>query len=473
MKNALTSLVVTAALIFSACSKKSDTNANLQGGVDGSGGDLQTLPASDVESFLQNNHKYYMRDVIHRLYLIKEKSPKDFGWQTNLAEKFLDIDEEALLKEADNIQYSLASGRCSSVNAGDQGSDAAYTPGHICISYLAFKKMPGESFVQKLIALTLHELGHMRGFSEEEAVRWQETFDRGSLGKKTIFSLDSQYTKFFDILKNIDFRVSIAYSSLIHQKADSKIAACNEMILAEELAMQLAVHPDIPDYISEFAKNKIYFPISEMKANCAKRSEAATLKLTGPLMKDLIALDSMLDYFISPLCKGFVCGFTNLFYSGPNLLSFEEMLSYVEKGQEPNLPSIDKVRCFIKNLGDNEEVHLQFEAVDPKNWKNITNVEQHFPDLKQVYIYLLRDLDEGSVMVKVYHRMNILPLDLHGFAAIGTHMNGGFYTDAKKEISAQFSTYEGGETFLPSIDIYVAAAKAPAVKNTYQLRCSL
>lgn len=472
MKNVFTLLLITTALALSACSNKSN-NSSPQGGVDGSGGDLKTLSEKEIASVLQNSHKYYLRDVIHRLYLIKENSPDDFAWDKDLLENFLDIDQEKFQNEVANIEFTLVSGRCSSVNSGDQGSDAAYSPGNICISYEAFKKIPADSLIPKLISLSLHELGHMRGFNEDNAVRLQKVFDEYTLGEKTIFSLRSQYTEFFETLGDLDMRLGTAYSFLVDQKADSKMEACRQITIAEELSKKLALTSGIPKYMKLFADDKIFESTINLEDGCLKRSEAETFKLIGPLMKDLNTLNQMLVYYVSTLCKDFTCSLNGLFSSSQNILSFDEFLPFVEKREKPSPVSVERIRCSVKNLKDNKEVPLHFKRDgEYKNWDNSVDLAQHFPDLKSVRFYLLQDFEGNSATVNVNHFLKAIPVKLHGFAAFGTKISGGFYTNTKKEISTQFSTFAEDRPFVPSINLYSATRETPAVSNTYELRCS-
>jgi len=480
MKNVITLLAITMSLLIGACSQSRE---KAEGGVDGSGGDMPYFVEESVRDWLQTSHKYYMRDMIHRLFLIKENSPSDFGSDREAANKFLGNDQAAFLKEMDQIKYTLVSGRCPSTNPEHGQSDASYSPGNICFSYSAFKNLPLGALISRMISLTFHELAHMRGFSEPEAIRWQLAFKEDApLAGKTITWQNYRYKENSEIIESIDFNLGMAFSAIAEKWDHSKITACQAIAAAEAMSSRFSMSAQwAPRYISDHLHSQLATPLYSAN-DCAAKSEYEIIESLIPIMKALIEANRMFAQYDSPFCKDLMCLETYPRYSAQSLLWFEATSSLLKKNETPAAVRFDRTECTLIHVGDNQEIPLEYEATDGGG-KFVSEIKDpRFPDLKAIsYISIGKGYDGSTSQIKISHDGMITVLDSKGFVPSALELKGNFFSEQEKSIYTRFSTIKdelaGTDALSFKYGVYSSFTgvipEAPSVINTYELRCSL
>jgi hypothetical protein len=478
MKNTFALLLVMACLVLGACQKKSDNQPS--GGVDGSGGDLSYWDDKDLESWIKLTHKSHVRDFVHRLFLVKENSPEDLGQYRDLTERFLGNDKDQLLAEIDKVSYKLVQGRCSSSdNNGHKDSDGAYSAGTICLSYQTFKNMSYESLVPKLIIMSLHELAHMRGFSEEDAVRWQLVFDgKWRLSKKILTWQNYEYKEVYDTLKSIDQSLSSTYSAVINKWEDSKIHACGNLTAAVKVSMEFSYLSQwTPNYIKHFIGDEIQQPLLSASGNCAKTNQVELLEKLNPIVNALITANRMMAQFDSPFCTGMFCLNSYPSFSVIQMLKYEKVKSLVKKNKKPNPVKFDKIKCALTRLDDGAEVPLKITSDDDELRALAIANDPRFLDLKGVELQIMYDVFADATAVLINHSQTLAPLDdANDFVPRGFDLVGFFFSAEQKEISTRFVTIQeryAHADYLVYSSFNQTLTEAPPIISKYEARCSL
>lgn len=164
--------------ILSACQAKPTSHA--QGGVDGSGGDTVGTQYATFKWHGSSLIKLMDRSLAR----IEKLSNQRAGNLDPIVAEYGDPKRKAR-QTLQRVRWVFSETNCSSAG-GDKGGSASVANLEICLGYESFKHMSEEQTSLQMLALAHHELSHLIGFNEQEAVLLQErlygeNFERGSV----------------------------------------------------------------------------------------------------------------------------------------------------------------------------------------------------------------------------------------------------------------------------------------------------
>jgi hypothetical protein len=354
------------------CSRvKSPASATLppQGGVDGSGGNLPKISGESFADWLVTNHQYYVRDLIHRLEVMKRKSADDLELSSEgLGSRFLGETPGEVQRLAERLQYYSVSGSC---NPPDQEfRDASVTSdGRICFSHLAFQNLEVRDLLRRILALTMHEISHLRGFNEREARRWQVAFE-ARLGDSTILVFDPEYSRIRKVLGKIGSKAVSAMYALLDGSQDSLLNACEFLAQGmdragdyhwESAAGHLVAHLD------RAARENLIRPMLALSVGCRKKTAIELGDEIGSILTAIPKLEREFEEFESPLCAAELCA-NSRFMEGSEGLAQLALREWLVKrpllAEGSALESLDasQVICDLYDFTERKSIHLTTEG---------------------------------------------------------------------------------------------------------------
>lgn len=296
-------MMVGIVLTLGACSKQSK---QASGGVDGSGGQLRYFEFDSFADWLKNEHPAYVRDVLHRLILVRKSGQDDFKFDEDLAAHFFGADPDQLMELAGKIKFVAVKGACPSSNH-PSGDAAVYPDGSICFSYNAFKNFPIEVELAKLLILTLHEISHLRGFNEDDAVKWQLKFEPPWGFSGVILTGNSDYKAAHSELAAMSDKIGWALKSLLSREENAKRYACERLARADEHVQRyFLVDQALPHYLDKKAHNAVT-AMGQLASNCWEMSEQEIARAIPPVLQAFSTAFIAFEQFESPFCTGNIC----------------------------------------------------------------------------------------------------------------------------------------------------------------------
>jgi hypothetical protein len=482
--------------LIGCANPKDDSKKLPYGGVDGSGGNLSFFDQQSMQEWLVNEHPYYVRDLIHRLEQIRKNSPKDFDRiPNNLPLRFLGDSPGEVQKIADKVSYQIVSGSCLGTN-GKWADASVSADGRICFSYRSFQNLSLEDLVRKLLTMTMHELSHLRGFSEEDATAWQLAFERTYLGAQTILTFNQIHRQNKDTLEKLTTKISWALDTLIDRKSDSKENACRYLAMADDRAFDLyrGLANSTPSFIVDYIFAKVTRPLHQVEENCRKKSELELADRLASILGSLNGLALKIEAYESPICTGELCvgtRFTKTRYLGDVLLRWQARKSEFVSGRPYSIANVDSVTCQLIDITDNKSVELK------KNEQGHYNLEGLYPSQAKenpISLIVAESIDSFSdcpveVSVELSHRGDVQLLSGTGFSASSLGIRGLLTPDTMRGISVQFAIMDpqtnppskrDDEAFsqndLPYYfrDVYFhSIRRAPKILREFQLNCQL
>ncbi len=476
-------IALVGASVLGACSPKGSDEAS-KGGVDGSGGNLRSIEYLSFKDFVENDQQLYLRDIIHRLALIQKNSPDDLGTSEGILQKFIGKNIEDIESLARTVHFHATNGECKSNN--HPSADSAVTKeGVICVSHLAFMRFTNRDLVPKLMSLTFHELSHLRGFNEDEAVKLQLLLeDHGQIGKKVILANNEEYAGARKAIEKIGRRASFALDTILDNEADACISYGEAISLVEDFN---SFSWSLPHYLVKQTADSVLRGLTGTRCNFKHKDEGR--KQLVEILKNVAAIDRIFEQFESPMCTGNLC--MRRRWLGTNNPE-ESILRTEAVGQDldrhSNLPNtvVDKVECRLENLSDKLVTTMTFKEKE-NSLERITIKNFSFIDVSP-------DLFVPSIMqIRIWHDGFIQLLDADGFTSSGVSLAGFIQNGSKEKISIHFATmnansrptrdldghpeHSAGDTNYFQVDptnsFGGVIAKTPTIEKEYLLTCGL
>jgi hypothetical protein len=428
------------ALSIIACSKsdKNQGDKNQNGGVDGSGGELSYFTYDSFADWLKTEHPAYVRDVVYRLVLIRKSALDDFQFHEDLASRFFGPNLDQLVNSVAKVKFVAARGACPSSN--HPAGDAAFYPdGTICLSYNAFKNFPLEVMFKKMLVMSMHEISHLRHFSEDEAVQWQLMFE-GSLGKNTILAGNSDYETLHDELTTMASHTGVAFRMLLERGEDAKLYACQYLARAEEHAHRYySVGSSLPRYLNKKAKD-VVFNMAVLALSCGEMSEQEITHAIRPLLEAFATTFAAIEQFESPFCTGNICAGRRPFNPSPDyMLKLWNALGKSYTAGSPYSEPALQAACEVRDVATGRLVPLVWNdgSADIPLGNSPHRLSIGFWGLGYA-------LEKYIVPVKLDHDGPFQLLDGDGFVATAMFwMNGVLQPDVSKKIHARVALMNG------------------------------
>lgn len=399
--------------IFLACAPKPTEN----GGVDGSGGLLPYFADESFRDWVERDHQYFVRDLIHRLLIIQKNSPTDLGYD-DLASRFLGNDEAELWQIVNSLSYFTADGPCPSKDNPNSDSSVDHLSKKVCFSYSAFKNLPFSHMETKLLAMTMHEIGHLRGFTEAEAVKWQLRFDGGRIGERAILVFNRNHREVVTTLHKFSDAIGSAIDALLRRDKTSRQEACEHFARAEERAQDFYSSTQlIPTYLKEQINEKFQTPILDLRYDCHTKTDRELAEIIDPLLNSIAEVQRNIENFESPFCHGNLCAFRR-----SAIPIDEKIISWNLKKKEflakkPYLVAVKgEVICSLKDLTDNREIPLSKEG--STRWETGSEVKPFLDRLS------IGEQFSGDVVIELTHKGLVELIEADGFAAAEFWMKG-------------------------------------------------
>lgn len=488
-------LVSVLSIGLTAC-KSNNNSQPVTGGVDGSGGDLSYIVDESFQDWVTNDHHFYVRDLIHRLFLIQKNSPQDFGTQPKLASDFLSIGEDELQKLAASIRYQVVPSYCSSSNHGS--SDAAVTPdGKICFSYLAFKNLGLQTFIPKLLSLTMHELAHLRNFSEADAQTWQLLFERGRLGKKTILSFNEDYRITRKMLSNIISDAVVFGEYIISTSESLNKSACVKLGgVQARVSDILFYYQNLPSYLRDELDREIITPFYGI--SCESDSKVMMMSKLEKILAGVNKIEQKIENFENPLCTGELCAFSRRRSKNDPKVFLAEWESKKQKffsGTAYEKNRVSDVNCTLTNTNTGAVQKFETNADNSEETytsHDLSKIDNELSSLviQPTHIYEDRELNEKqytSISIEVMHGGPMNILESKGFASDRLWLNG-VLVQKGDVTKVKFAIMDSGKNSVPSevgpnplgdVPYYLSDATiqsfylAPKLLRSYELECRL
>lgn len=192
---------------LSACQKPSDSKGSAAatpaspktpaapptesgGGIDGSGGDVLQSTLEQVQKAFDESINNLDQTIyaIHRMHKLDQET-YDYMFEKGahtLVGAFLD--PKRTNESSPEMADSIAQGKirilaknedCKTSDASHDGSAIGdHKSGTICLSLTRLQKIPVKSLNEEIFLLLIHELSHLSGFNENQAVALQKLFSR-------------------------------------------------------------------------------------------------------------------------------------------------------------------------------------------------------------------------------------------------------------------------------------------------------
>ena len=160
--------VIISSMVVIGCNKAKDNKSN-NGGVDGSGGDTVKI---SIEKFKSEYSRLptVLPTIKSRLELMVQRNDID----NSFVVRFIDLLNKSRLDQSlSKLNWHLENDYCFG-DGEKRAASADLNTNTICISYKPFSQMSESEFETQLRAISLHELSHLVGFNEEEAVKLQD-----------------------------------------------------------------------------------------------------------------------------------------------------------------------------------------------------------------------------------------------------------------------------------------------------------
>jgi len=426
-----------ACLLSIGCQKKEDNS--VQGGVDGSGGILPYWDEASFKDWVENDHRFFVRDVIHRIQLIQKNSPSEFDHLQKELQPLLGSTPNAWMQLANSVKYEATGGWCNSVNH-PRGDAAVTSDGRICISYQAFKNIPHEKLISKLVSMSLHEMGHLKGLNEDQATKLQLALDKGRLGKQVNLHSNRDYLATHESLGRIsqDLRRAVRHV-LDLNSTESLDFACQDIVGVftrfEEIGL---ARQTLPSYLEKSIQQELNFPIAGIRFSCSSKSRVDLLEKLGQILLGAQKVEELMLEFESPLCNPSLCpqrmnASTQLAQEELKLLkpSFEAKQDYTKIDPK-------KIKCEMLNLSTQKPVALVEKEYFPtfvvEEKANGQKIEMDL-DLSQVFAIgpatEVRLINHSGLAVRF--------TDGHGFANDKSYsITGLLYPATQEKISVSF-----------------------------------
>lgn len=467
----------------------SGNNALSEGGVDGSGGNLKSFEYLSFKDWIENIHKHYLRDAVYRLLTIKKNSPEEFKFNP-IVDKFLGENPDKILDLAQSLKFISNPKSCRSSNHGD--SDSAVTKdGVVCFSFPAFKRFTSMEFLNKLLAISFHEMAHMRGFSEKEAVELQLSLeDNEKLGKEIFLTNNLDYRISRELVAMMGRHLGSALSFLMSRNDESLINACNSLTRAHENATNFYFYGQaLPTFLESETTEKLAFPIGQLSLlNCRKFAKKELAQKIALIIEDFISISKNFERYESPLCTGNLCTnrrWIRAISTEEDLLKWNLVKNYFNDDLDYPITMEDNISCHLKNLTDNKNVEL---VVDQGALK-VSGDELAQSTFK--YIFLIKDMFlKNIVEISLQHQQNVQLFNVKGFSPSSAFQTTGFIQEgSNKEISVDLAimnpnldaprklgdlNHEVEDIPYTTFDpFFYAISNVPTIIKMYRLTCKL
>jgi hypothetical protein len=499
-------------LCLLSCSKQNKgpetlakNDAAIEGGVDGSGGNLKTLTREELNSFIENELPYFIRNIIHRLKLIQKnkETTEDDSVNSIKQEKFFNYLDDFLGRDAKQIndiaksvQYKVKD-ECYPDNHHNIISDAAVSDtAVVCFSFRTFSKLPKPVLNYKLIAISMHELSHLRGFTEQEASEWQSYFELKEFNSKVFRFANEPYKEVKrDIQKGVG-KIALALNALgIHNHNETRINnACQLIKLGTEILNNINHLSDLslvmPKHLKEIYWKTILGPLSRLnfgpitvQANPCNEKDIMSLgdKLEKIILSSIAFTDQLIRYE-SPICRKNLCGFLRDHVPEISLLNWQLFKPLQKSKKSAPETEIENIRCTLKDIQNQEFIDLipqdennSFSFTDKKTkvgryqrpYSGVIQIEKEFdPATKTHSSYVnIRLIDNSLKKMTEPSGMHYLdPLWIEGKLQKGSIE---IIISKFKLLNDSDGSYHMGNTF------YSIIKKAPNQLNEYELKCDL
>lgn len=367
MKNRIIKAISISLLCITLISCKSNsTEDQREGGVDGSGGLLPAWSKSGLQNWLKDDFPFELRDVVYRLELIKSRSPDALPFDQAMTDSLFGSTPGSLMNLVNSINIEVVDGYCQSVDHGGASDASVDQSGRVCISYIAFKNIPFETLYKKMISMIFHEVGHLRGFTEQEAVALQMKFDRGSLGEQTILTLNKDYRELREVFRRINSKLSLALVTLLKKSViNDRQESCDLINLAQDRYVEFYKYSrTLPKYLINQIDEPYLKSLMSLGGYCD--STSISDNELGEKLVDILSQSIRIEHelieFESPMCDKKICA---------NRINYYSQMAIQEWNLFKNLNT--------QNLKDKEIDHseVKCDVTDLKNGKTFDFV---FPD---------------------------------------------------------------------------------------------
>jgi hypothetical protein len=497
----LKKLTVAGALLamLSGCgdSKKAAPVAAAAGGVDGSGGKLSFIDGNSFEDWVVQEHKFYVRDLVHRLVQIRTHTPTamdSIGPESAaLASRFFGENPSDIQKLADSLTYYAVAGACPAAN--HVSSDASVSSdGRVCFSYRAFRNLSVRDAVPRLLAMTMHELSHLRGFNEAEATSWQLAFERGSLGRGTILTFNENYRLTKETLKKANGKVANALRALFTRREGAKAYACESLGQADDRLQDLLFFSyELPAYIRQDLTDSVRESILFAYASCPRKSELEIASTLAPILRSLASVARKLERYESPLCTGELCVGTRVSTGELEEVLLEWTAKQDKFARGELYPRVDpkKVVCQLQDLTDQRAIELtenrhgyyDLEAIEATDDMDGPQAMLLVPPRGET------EATQTEVVIKLTHGGSVQLLSASGFVAHAFALHGILVPGTQEKSTVRFAVMNpernapshSESRLLPLTDppytvrdVYaLSIRRAPTVIKEYELSCQL
>jgi hypothetical protein len=430
--------------------------------------------------------------VIHHLEELKKNSPDDLAIVPyDLPNRFLGDKAGEVQKLADSLVYYSVPGSCPASN--HDSSDASVTPdGKICFSHKAFKNLTIKDSIRKLISMSMHEISHLRGFDEQDAMRWQLVFDRTEIGDKTILTYNENYRLTRDVLKKVGEKLDYAMKNLLERKKDSKRYACELVAIADDRITDVFyVYQDLPSYLKKMISESIVRPIGQAQGTCLEKSDAELAGQLASALAGMADFSRKLEKYESPICEGELCAGTR-FQRGSielTLLEWKAKKDLFVKSQK--YPKVDpaSVACELLDFAENKSIELKKNGYGSYDlsFLNPEGASNGLSSLDTENPLFGSDL-EGSASVGLAHYGAVQLMESNGFVAEPMFIMGLLAPKVAEKISMKFALMDpkkgapvenGNGVSTPEIPYSMREAyffpikEKPTVLREFQLNCRL
>lgn len=412
-------IVFVSVLALMGCPANKSDSSPASGGVDGSGGDLVKVSPQVFDEFLSQKHVYFVRDIVDRLYWIKEKSPRDFENSSGLAARFLSEDKSEMYKLIESLKYVSSTEGCLSQNDGEHRiTDASISGNTVCLSYAAFKNFSISDMTNKLLILTMHEISHLRGFNETEAQKWQKQFEDYQTLSATILTHKDGYDNLGKALEKISNNLGYGLMYFLNRDSEQNQLGCYSIISASEQAENiLKGFGVVPGLLNEKLTN-LYRLVAFLKYDCQSPAKGFEKKLVLKTVEALTQLDEINDLartYESRFCYEYSCSQSYYDTSTPKapLLVWYSLRDFYLHDRSYEVTPIKDIKCEIYSFKDQQTEPISFNYTQYSDgYVTGSSTVENYGDGREL-----------TVRVS-YQGINVLPMKSKGPVLIEVSYNG-------------------------------------------------
>jgi hypothetical protein len=479
MKNLINNILLSLLLILSSTSHP---YAATVGGKGGDGGNLGYLTEEKFNEIVTEDLPGYAKDVIQRLILIQDSK---FPYR-NLVDMFIGRNKE-ILKELEKVSFYTVPDSCpESLN---KHADASVSSdGKICFSHRAFKHFNTYNLIiPKLISMTMHELSHLRGFDERQAIDLQLMFDifsnvdksvsheailfNNNEHKNMIDNIKYASQSFSDLLQKLISRKPIARREIVSDFNNSK----NKFyVIGENSFLPKYIKSNLDELYADFRKN-----IQEIDELDSSRDKEFA-ELLAKSLNSLTDFSKIIEKYESSICVDDLCSYSRPFSGYTNLTLLDWQIKKEFFLNDLPYPKTEKydVECKIKDIAIGVTWDLQKEDSKDSSFSkiNLSFLNNELPDHAKLNSGWISKSDNKFIIGLEYSTQAGLALiEGDGFVYNDRGIGGILTPHAKEKVSARLGVADANDKypFYKKNTYYYPSGAEPKFGKEYLLTCEL